>query len=759
MQGKQYIQMLDDKLAASGKARHSASKYDFVKVKVWVGENLAHYYVLSRFLISRMLTVTKIPQMKAVKIALEVKKHLVDNDFMDISQEHFEAILFNVMRARGFEDDYVERYKMVTKFFQQRRPLIVLICGVPCTGKSTLAQQLASRLNMPNVLQTDAIYELMRMSEDGPLQPTPLWDREDLSPGGLVREFLRECRIVRKGLDGSLFKCISDGKSIIMEGMHLDPSLYLYEFARSGQAHLRNSCFRSGDSFPAAAAHPESASSPLEEGATFSNGVPDTKEESDLLRVSTRAVSADEQLLSQRGGRRVRLPARRSASFMLSPGLAVGCMSPVLAHAAELHTHAPIAGGGLLRHPELGSAREQPISAAHRRPSGDESAASNAFLSMSPTMQWLQVASRTGSTDIGLSPGTRSGASPAPLAEEDLKPGPVFVPIVLCMDDSDHELLVQEWHACHAGPARDGEASAQSQKRNSQEESTGHLTPPIRDLERPSRTVGLQHGQSTLTGGVKNATHRYDLPPPPLAVRNLVQQAQFAHLCTVMSGMHHRRAGYPFGTLVDFAADEAGYPIFCLSPLAIHTRNIMEDPRCSLVVQMPGWTGLANARVTIFGDVYQLPQHLQEPARDIFLHKQATEKKNRWVSGNFMFFRMHHISDIYFVGGFGTVQWVDVGEYVSAKPDEIVTSDSHHTLQVLNETHSEGLRQALSRPGSAVDDAAFISIDRLGADVRVRRATDYIVERLTFPTHVHTLEDALTAMQHLLEGHSLSQRV
>lgn len=46
----------------------------------------------------------------------------------------------------------------------------------------------------------------MRMSEDGPLQPTPLWDRDDLSPGGLVREFLRECRIVRKGLDGSLFK-------------------------------------------------------------------------------------------------------------------------------------------------------------------------------------------------------------------------------------------------------------------------------------------------------------------------------------------------------------------------------------------------------------------------------------------------------------------------------------------------------------------------------------------------------------------------
>lgn len=113
--------------------------------------------------------------------------------------------------------------QMVTRFFQQKRPLIVLIAGSACTGgrrgpgpgwmecmgqrarligfqvtqvqccisvvcqqvvghacsltaaptaastaartaapagKSTLAQQLASRLNMPNVLQTDVLYEV-----------------------------------------------------------------------------------------------------------------------------------------------------------------------------------------------------------------------------------------------------------------------------------------------------------------------------------------------------------------------------------------------------------------------------------------------------------------------------------------------------------------------------------------------------------------------------------------------------------------------
>ena len=55
-------------------------------------------------------------------------------------------------------------------------------------------------------------------------------------------------------------------------------------------------------------------------------------------------------------------------------------------------------------------------------------------------------------------------------------------------------------------------------------------------------------------------------------------------------------------------------------------------------------------------------------------------------------------------------------------------------MQVLNEAHSEGLRQALSRPKSIVDDAVFISIDRQGADVRVRRSNEYVVERMTFST-------------------------
>ena len=110
----------------------------------------------------------------------------------------------------------------------------------------------------------------------------------------------------------------------------------------------------------------------------------------------------------------------------------------------------------------------------------------------------------------------------------------------------------------------------------------------------------------------------------------MTRQAQFAHLCTVMLRMHHRRQGYPFGAFMDFAADDSGrksvliescnwcsfifigclntieWPfvlqgivnsnmtsillpvdlIFSFSPLAIYTRNLLADPRCTVVIQV-----------------------------------------------------------------------------------------------------------------------------------------------------------------------------
>ncbi|KAL4573612.1 hypothetical protein LXL04_020425 [Taraxacum kok-saghyz] len=62
-----------------------------------------------------------------------------------------------------------------------------------------------------------------------PLASSPLLARDFSSSDELITEFCRECRIVRKGLADDLKKAMKDGKPIIIEEMHVDPSIYLID--------------------------------------------------------------------------------------------------------------------------------------------------------------------------------------------------------------------------------------------------------------------------------------------------------------------------------------------------------------------------------------------------------------------------------------------------------------------------------------------------------------------------------------------------
>ncbi|XP_065048772.1 uncharacterized protein LOC103992298 isoform X3 [Musa acuminata AAA Group] len=264
----------------------------------------------------------------------------------------------------------------------------------------------------------------------------------------------------------------------------------------------------------------------------------------------------------------------------------------------------------------------------------------------------------------------------------------------------------------------------------------------VRPIAGGSGSSGSRSGlfRTPISGGVQTATSTHDLPSPALAVRNLMEQ------------MHHRRAGYPFGSLVDFAPDSMGHPIFSLSPLAIHTRNLLADPRCTLVVQIPGWSGLSNARVTIFGDIVPLPADQQEWARQQYMAKHQQWSSHQW--GNFYYYRMQSISDIYFIGGFGTVAWVNVKEYEATQPDKIAADGGEQNLKELNANFSKPLKELLSMEAE-IDDAALISIDSKGIDIRVRQGAQFNIQRLSFEVEhsIETLEEAKKALQKIIKGY------
>ncbi|MEW6542792.1 MAG: pyridoxamine 5'-phosphate oxidase family protein [Nitrospirota bacterium] len=136
-----------------------------------------------------------------------------------------------------------------------------------------------------------------------------------------------------------------------------------------------------------------------------------------------------------------------------------------------------------------------------------------------------------------------------------------------------------------------------------------------------------------------------------------------------LSTLSQQHPGWPFGSVMPYALDGRGRPLFLISTMAMHTKNLQADPRASLMVMEGAATGdpLAAARVTVLGRVSRVPQEEREPARQAYLarHPEAGD----WVDfGDFAFYRME-IADLYYVGGFGVMGWVAADDYRSVPND------------------------------------------------------------------------------------------
>ncbi len=138
--------------------RKTYSKYDLVKVKVFLED---HHYIFSRFLISRVLTLIKVKEKDSIRLTLDVKKSLVEENKLEISQAELEERLFEILKRSGYDENYVKRYKMITTFYQKRLPFIIIVAGTECIGKSTLVTQLGDRINISNIVQTSIVHKVM----------------------------------------------------------------------------------------------------------------------------------------------------------------------------------------------------------------------------------------------------------------------------------------------------------------------------------------------------------------------------------------------------------------------------------------------------------------------------------------------------------------------------------------------------------------------------------------------------------------------
>ena len=100
-------------------------------------------------------------------------------------------------------------------------------------------------------------------------------------------------------------------------------------------------------------------------------------------------------------------------------------------------------------------------------------------------------------------------------------------------------------------------------------------------------------------GAASDPLYDVNVPTPSHAerARTLVASISTGTLCTLAT----EPAGYPYGSFVTVAFEQ-GDPIFLISALAEHTKNLEQDPRASLLVAESGAADpLANGRVTMVG--------------------------------------------------------------------------------------------------------------------------------------------------------------
>lgn len=185
--------------------------------------------------------------------------------------------------------------------------------------------------------------------------------------------------------------------------------------------------------------------------------------------------------------------------------------------------------------------------------------------------------------------------------------------------------------------------------------------------------------------------------------------------------------GYPFATALPFVPDERHRPVFLVSSLAEHTKNLLEDARASFLVaghneQNP----LAGARMTLVGDAVRIDARPELVARYLRYQPDAEQYLSL---GDFAFFQLTP-KRVRYIAGFGQMGWVEGNNWAQAAA--LSLADEAVFLRELAGAHPPGVR--------------LLGIDCYGADIERHGRRD----RLRLPQPLEAREKIAGSMHRLL---------
>ena len=218
-----------------------------------------------------------------------------------------------------------------------------------------------------------------------------------------------------------------------------------------------------------------------------------------------------------------------------------------------------------------------------------------------------------------------------------------------------------------------------------------------------------------------------DFDPARLA-RSLLRRSRQGALATLMAG-----SGDPYCSLVNLASHPDASPILLISRLALHTRNILDDSRVSLMLnERAEGDPLEGARIMLAGRAEQAGEGEAELLRRRYL--SAHPSAEAFVEfKDFSFFRIRP-AGAHLVAGFGRI--------VDLKPERFLTEIGGATalleaeqgaVEHMNEDHREAMNlYATKLLGADSADWRCTGCDPDGMDMQADTRT----LRLDFPERV-----------------------
>ena len=203
---------------------------------------------------------------------------------------------------------------------------------------------------------------------------------------------------------------------------------------------------------------------------------------------------------------------------------------------------------------------------------------------------------------------------------------------------------------------------------------------------------------------------------------DLLHSAAEASLATLSVAV----PGYPFASMVPFVTDEHHCPVFLISSLAEHTKNLLANQKASLLIARSLGDG-EMARVSLVGDIKPIAPTPLLVARYLRYHPAA----ERFLQlGDFHFHRFVPVR-VLTVGGFAKANWLD-GQRLFDAPFFALESEAKEIQE------SEGLLP----PG-----ITLLGIDSYGADLqtatgrqRIRFGAGPVLGEASMPSLMRELE-------------------